>query len=352
VCLSSFIAGAQWKVESVSSGEPCTKLLQVIQTENSTLVYATIQKTCPSDKWVRINRKTVAKAGGMKYKLLNSVNLPIRDDAERRYLFLPEGDNEVNIVWEFEKFPVEDGFDIIESEKEGEFCYNFHDVKVSPIDGSKVVDTQRFLDSAPAIIVGQYSENGINYVYLIRDDVCVTARAVRQSGSGFTDDEIFYVEIVNNSDHGIMFDFGKVYVTGHKNKANGTIEDVSWPKYTPDSYDQYIRELDYEEARNNTSSVLNSVKDQINREKYANTQYGSWERLGMDALEALANQGIQNRVDEYMKAHPKTHPSALRNQSIKSGESIHGYVACKRKRGDEFTLTIPMDDFDFKFLFK
>lgn len=352
ICLSCFLAGAQWKVESVGSAEPNTKLHQIIQTENSTLIYATLEMSVPSEKWVRINRKTVVKTGGMKYKLLNSVNLPIKDEAEKRYLVLPKGNNEVNIVWEFEKFPAEGGFDIVESEKEGNFCFNFRDVKVSPIDSSQVIDTKRFLDSGSPVIAVLYSDKGINYSCLIRDDVCVNTRAVVRDGAGFNNDELFYIEIVNNSDHGIMFDFGKVSVTGHKKKANGDIENISWPKYSPDSYEAYVRELDYEEARNNSSSVLNSVSSQINRDKYANTQYGSWERLGMDALEALSNQAIQNRVEEYMKAHPKTHPSALRNQGIKPGESIHGYVACKRKKGEEFTLSIPMDDFNFTFLFK
>lgn len=351
LCITSLFASAQWKVEHVGSGEPNTTLLQVLETENSMLVYATFSKHVDSDLYVTIDRNICVKAGGLKYKALNSVNIPIKDDADRRYMMLQKGDNEVNFVLEFEKFPVEDGFDIIENQKDGEWNFNFHDVRVTPIDASKVIDTERFLNSAAPVIAGKYTDNGHNYTYYIREDVCVTCNAVSQKGGLFTDDEIFYVSIVNNSDHGVMFDFDKVRIEGERSKANGTTERSVWTKYTPESYEDFYARMDYEEARYQSAGIYTTIGDQINREK-RNAEPGSWERVGWEALGALNQQAMQNRIGDYLRNHPKNRPSALKSQGVKAGESIHGYIASKKqKKDDSVDLTIHMDDFDFRFSF-
>ena len=108
---------------------------------------------------------------------------------------------------------------------------------------------------------------------------------------------------------------------------------------------------EYEEARQQSSNVLDEVGRQINRERY-NTKVNSWARLGWAALGAINEHAIQNRVAEYMKNHPKDRPRALRTESIKAGESLHGYVASKTKRADEVVLTLPIDGYDFKFTFR
>ena len=351
MCLASMTASAQWKVESMESGEPNTKLLQVLETEKSVLVYATFQKNCDDLHTVFVNRNAYAKAGGLKYKILNSVNLPLQDDAENRSAYLQEGNNEINFVMEFEKFPVENGFDIIEGDKEGDFCFNYHGITVSRIDSTQRIDTERFLDNGTPVIYGRNVRGGTSYSYVIRNGVCITCNAVRQEGSWFEpDDMIFYLDIVNNSDHGIMFDFDAVSVVGKTKKKNGTVDEKVWTKYTPDSYERHFARLDYDEARYQTSGVLNEVGRKLENERF-HSPVNSWERIGWAALGMLNEHAIQNRVSEYLKEHPKNRPSALRSESLKAGDSIHGYIATKKKKGKQMLLTIPIDGFDFKFLY-
>ena len=351
VCLTSMVASAQWKVESVASGEANTKLLQVLETEKSVLVYATLEKECAERKWINISRYTHAKANGLKYKLLHSVNMPIHYDGDRRWAVLDVGQNEVNFVLEFEKFPVEGGFDIIGStERNGDFDCTFRGITVSRIDTTQIINTERFLDGGAPVLEGLKADSGTQYLYYIREGVCVTCSAVKTQHGMFSNDDIFYVDIVNNSDHGIMFDFSKVRVVGKKNKSKGQVEEKEWKKYTPESYDQYLRQLDYDEARYKTSSVLDEVGRQIDREK-SHVGVNSWGRIGWDALSALTEHSIENRIEEYMKEHPKERPSALRTQSIKPGESLHGYIASEWKKCNQAVLTIPMDGYDFLFIY-
>ena len=352
MCLASLMANAQWKVESVENGEPNSKLLQVLNTENSTLVYASYETDLPDAEFENLflNRKTHVKVNGEKYKLLNSVNLPMQNDAEQTYAHLRPGHNEFNFVMEFEKFPVEGGFDILEdSSKDGPKVFNFRGVAVSPIDSTKVINTARFLDNGSPVIQGFKVIDGNNYLYQIRDGVCVTCNAEIVAGDWFSNNEMFHIDIVNNSDHGIMFDFNKCYVVGRKYKKNGKVEEKGWKKFTPDSYDQFLASQDYDEARRQTSGVLDEVGRQLDREKY-HTNYGSWERIGWEALAALNQHAIDNRVEQYMKEHPHDRPRALRSQGIQPGESIHGYIASEKKKADTVTLSIPMDDYYFEFV--
>ena len=351
MCLATLVASAQWKVDSVGSSEPNTKLLQILETEQSTLIYATLVGDFKESHIFNLNRNMYASANGMKYKLVNSVNLPIGDEADMRYVYMNEANNELNFVLEFEKFPVEDGFDIIEStSSEGDFAFNFRDVKVSAIDQDKMLDTGRFLDSASPIIFGKYSEDGRNYSYYIRDGVCVTFNAQFSPGEFLGTHFITYVQIVNNSDHGVKFDLDKVSLVASKKKASGKVDTFNWSIFRPDEYDEFLKSREYEEAKEKTSNIVDLLGDQIDRSKYR-TNYGSWERLGLEALGALTRQSVENRVGEYMKSHPTTRPMALRTQGIKAGESVHGYIAAKYKKADTVTITIPMDGFDFFLLY-
>ena len=112
---------------------------------------------------------------------------------------------------------------------------------VSRIDSSKVIDTERFLDNGAPVIEGKNAKRGTQYLYYIREGVCITCNAECQEGEWFSQDELFYIDIVNNSDHGIMFDLDKVRIVGNKNKAKGKIESTPWIKYTPESYEDYIK---------------------------------------------------------------------------------------------------------------
>ena len=348
---ASMVASAQWKVESVTSGEANTKLLQILETEKSVLVYGTFEKECTERTFTKMRRATHVKVNGLKYKLLHSVNLPIFDEGDQRWAVLDAGHNEINFVMEFEKFPVEGGFDIVgTTEHEEDYDCTFRGVTVSRIDTTQIINTERFLDGGTPVIYGVKANDGTSYVYYIREGVCITCNAEIVSTGWSSKNEIFYIDIVNNSDHGIMFDFSKVSVVGKKNKSKGQVEEKVWKKYTPESYDQYLRQLDYDEARRNTSSVLDEVGRQIDREK-SHVGVNSWGRIGWDALGALTEHSAENRIEEYMKEHPKYHPTALKAQSIKSGESIYGYVAVEWKKSNKATITIPMDGYDFRFTF-
>lgn len=345
ICLAAFCANAQWKVDSFEKGDQYTTVLQLLEADNSMFIYFSLECDIPEHKIISVPRTAYVKAGGLKYKIRNSVNLPIKEDGDRRWAYLLAGHNELNFVLEFEKFPVEDGFDIFCDPEDSDFSFNCHNVQVSRVEEDKMLDTERFLDSAAPVIRGVRSDNGSKFFYYIRDGVFVTYHVGFMDGGFFDTNILFYVDIVNNSDHSIMFDFSKVYAYGEKKKRNGTVEKIPIAKFDPDSYDEYLREVDHDNAVAKTSGVLDDIGHILYREGN-HAEYGSWERVGWRALEALNKQAIENRAEEYLKNNPTSHPKALKSQTLQPGESIHGYIATKKKKCDTIFLYTPMDDYE------
>jgi len=350
----AFNADAQWKITSVDRQDfPGIKLLQIVEIDTSAFVYATMTNTSDESKSYCISRETGVYVDGMKYKLRHSVNLPVYDEAEAVYLRLLAGEK-ANVIMEFERFPVNDGFDIIENDaKHNESMFNLYGIHSERIDTSSILNTGRFLETYPIVTKGSYKQNGKGYPYYLRNGIyiCVDADN-RDDGKIFgPGDLMFNVEIINDSDHGILVDMDNVWVTAYKTKKDGTEQEFVIPKYSPESYDQFLSSQDYEEAKRATSSNLDRANYLLKRESN-NSDSSEWGKLGYSILSSMTAQMIENNVHEYLEAHPKTRPTSLKSNSIKSGESINGYVACSKKKADYYVLHVKFDDYEFTFSFK
>jgi len=332
ICLCvSIVANAQcYKVVSVErQTHSDIKLLQVLELEDRVLVYGNITTTKETNS-LHINRKTVIKKNGMRYKILNSVNLPLYDEAEPRNLFLKQGET-ANFVIEFEKFDTSGSFDLINVEGDDRpQNFNFYGIKLEAIDQKEMIDTRRFLD-APHTIWGRYVENGLKHYYLIRDDVML-----EYLDSWYGNDFLLQVWIVNNSDHGVMVDMDKIHATAIDKKD----QRVNVIRFTADSYDAYVERDRRETAYYRTGGSDASRRTSLLKDEIRKTDNG-WKQLGLGALLAINEQSQENRIQQYLENHPRTLANALRTTSLKPGESVAGYIPYKKIR--------KMKKIDFKF---
>lgn len=340
ICLmASVMANAQYKVSSVDKQDsPNITLHQVLETENSVLVYCTL--TSVEDKFhsLSINRTTKAEKNNAGYKLLNSINLPIKDEAEPRYLLTRKLGEKVNFVLEFAKFDLNGTFDIVEDDTKHESgMLNFYGIHLEPIDIKDAIDTERFLDCSH-VIYGYYKVNGHTHAYYIKDNLMFMFR-----NSWYGKDFLIHLEITNNSDHGVMLDLSKIRTEG--TDANGKPVEVL--RYTPDTYDARIESDRYATARaNTTDDVSRATESLIFHERI--TTKNEWGKLGFLALEQAYKQSQENRIQEYLKEHPNTEPKAIRSNGIKAGESIIGFIPFKVKnKCKNVKIYIPMDDYEF-----
>lgn len=349
ISLFAVSAKAQWKVESVEKNNQYSRPLQVFQTDSSTLVFSTFTIDCDTEKWINLNRKGFVRVNGEKYKLLKSYGMPIYDEADKKWAYLPVGHNVINYILEYEKFPANKLFDLIDDENdEKRYKLNSYGISTTPIDSSEYINTFRFLESGLPVILGSHKENGKSYVTYLREGVFVSFNIQSFTDGWFSENKLFMVDIINGSDHGIMFDLDKVKSKAVKLDKQGNVtKEIDLKIFSPESYDNHIQQTDYETAKSNAGGIYNSIDKKISQEKMK-TDYDSYARLGLEILQIFNKETIDKRTKQYMEEHPVTRPKGLRSQSIKPGESISGYIATQKKKADKIILTITMDGFDFE----
>ncbi len=337
--MASVMANAQYKVTSVDQQDSQNSVIhQVLETEKSVLVYCTF--TAPEDgvKLYFINRKMKAVKNNVGYKIINSVNFPIKDEAEQRWLCTSKKGQKFNFVMEFEKFDPAGGFDIVEDDsKHDNKMLNFYGIHLEKIDPKDIIDTERFLDD-DHVIYGYYQNDGTSYRYYIKEGLMMTFYA-----SWYGKDLIVNFQITNNSDHGVMLDLNKVRIEGTDDKG----KPVEVTRYSPESYDARIESDRRWQARVATTDDASRM---IGSKIYHGTfeTENEWGRIGFKALESIYKRAENNRINQYLKEHPNTNPKALRSNSIKSGESIVGFIPLKvKKKLKDFKIYMPMDDYEF-----
>ena len=336
--VASVMANAQYKVTSVDKQETNVSVLQqVIETEKSVLVYCTL--TTPTDEPMLYNlpRKIKAVKNNATYKIINSINFPLLDEAEPRYLRTTKKGQKFNYVLEFEKFDPAGGFDIIdEATAPDNNPLTFHGIHLEKIDPKDAIDTERFLDDAH-VIYGYYKEDNRTYRYFIKEGLMIMFY-----NTWYNKDLIIQLEITNNSDHGVMLDLAKVRTEGTDSKG----KPVEVIRYTPESYDGRIESDRRWEANERTGG---DAARMIESKLYHGTfEAGNeWARIGFTALDAAYKRARENRIQEYLKEHPNTDPKAIRSNSIKAGENLVGFIPLKIKKAKNVKVHVPMDGYDF-----
>ena len=342
LCLMvSVLANAQYKVVSVDQQDSeCYKLLQVLETENSVLVYGTFTSSFNEQKRITIARSTRVEKNNTRYKIINAVNMPLWDDAEQRWVEVQKVGDKFNFVLEFEKFDLNGTFDIVEEDtNKTNILLNFHGIHLEKIEPSEAINTDKFLNDGH-VIFGRYTQNGHTHCYFIRDGVMIM---YNDSWNG-KKDFLLHLEITNNSDHGVMFELGKV--TTYGTDKNG--EHIVVTRYTPDSYDQLIEDERYYAARQQTGGDLSRDVESLLYRQRINTK-NEWGKLGLKALEDMTRQARDNRVYKYLQEHPNTNPKALRSNSIKAGESIRGFLPFEvKKKVKTFKIFITLDGYQYE----
>lgn len=348
---SGIISSAQYRVSSVDSTFSSEyEMKYLLETGNSTIVYGTF--TSKDECTMNFSRELAVLQDDVRYKLRRSINIPMYDEAEPKYAKFREAGEKANFVLEFDKVPLHDGLDIIETDnpKEGGIYLNVRGVHLEPIDIERFPDYNSFVNSYPVTIFGRYVENGSTHQYYLRNNFYISCQCTDVDDGIFEPKyKRFYIEMKNNSDHGVLFNFDDTYVLGHK-KVGGKQQDKYFTKYTPESFDDYMAQGDYYEAKNAVGG-MKDVSSKLRSESY-NRDNGEWANLGLKVLSDITDGLAEKNIQQYIADHPKTRPRALKSQSLNPGDSVCGYLAFEKKKVDTFTLHIKMDGYDFAFYWK
>lgn len=293
--LYATVISAGHRILSTKDGYPKIELQLVEDTDSSTLVYMTYTKDNDSNiASICLNRNTHVTVKGLSYKVLSTFNLPILDEADRRYAYLTEPGQKHNIIVEFEKFPYSEEFDIIENESSAT-AFNFHGISVD-VASDTDIDSQRFIDSTPMTVLEKYTVDGNSYCTIVHDNVAVTFLFESYGDKAFT----VRLGVDNDSDHGILLDRDRISVVCDIRKGKN-IEQKEYAILSRSEYNDYLAENDYYTAQNESGSRgLSQLSSDIRSSSYA-YRYDSAERIGLNLLSALVAEANEKKMEPQLK---------------------------------------------------
>ncbi len=200
---------------------PRLDILQIDYRESSTLVYLKCIGT-EEDGWSNINEKTFARIKGTyrQYHLINSINMPISSEAEKKYMLFDYPNQEHCFALEFEKIPQGEIFDIIENENNPN-AYNIYGIKADTTQVADFYNLDKMVKKYPIVREScMYQKDGKIIQYIKSQGIILTVniQAVRQYGKYFT----VNMDLQNFTGKSILFALNKVSAEGYVVK-NGEI---------------------------------------------------------------------------------------------------------------------------------
>jgi len=342
-------AGAQWTVSSIDKSEASNiEFKAVLEIEDAVLVYGTYTATVDYDR-ASFEPGTAVYVGDECYALKNSVNIPLNDGGKPCSAAFNQVGEKANFVMEFEKFPLNGKFDIVENPKNHRGASNYYGISLVPMEDQSFFDnTEGFLNEYPVTLMGYYYEGNTPYAYRIRNGICLTCQCKAIEADLFEPlDRLYFIDIINKSDHPLDLNLEKVWVSGHKRKNDGSLSDHTIKHYTLGGYGDYEQEMEGARA----SYLVAGVKDLSYQLRIA--KLSDPNSVDAKVLDVMGKMVEKTSVTAYLADFPTKYLSVLRSQEIASGDSYGGFVATQEKDGlSYYLLHVNLDGYVFTFTWK
>jgi len=151
---------AQYNVVVNGKAPQSMEIVQVDNTKNSTLIF--FKCTNLNYSWMNFGENTYIEDAqtGNEYKLLNSINMPISGEGERKFHIFDRERQKHYFCLEFEKIPDSvKNFDLIEDEKNPN-AFNFYDIQIDKQKVNSLIDVDDFVKSTPVKEYGFQMKDG------------------------------------------------------------------------------------------------------------------------------------------------------------------------------------------------
>jgi len=345
ICLN---AGAQWKVVSIDESEDFSiELKAVLELDDAVLVYGTYTATVDYDR-ASFDPGTAVVIGEESYPLKNSLNIPLNDGGEPCSAAFNKAGEKANFVMEFEKFPLDGKFDIVENAKNHKGSSNIYGIALEPTDTEFFENTESFLEEYPVTLMGYYYEGNIPYAFRIRNNICITCNCIIRERDLFEPlDRLYFMDVINRTDHDIFLDYDKVWVSGHKRKNDGGVTTTKIKHYTLGGYGEYEQEMEGAEGKYSVAGIRD-LSYELRQAKYDQTN-----ALAVKVIGIIGKKNSQLKVEDYLAEYPTKHLSSIRSTSIPSGQSAGGFMATQEKDGLGYYIChVDIDGYVFAFVWK
>lgn len=376
VLCTALTAGAQYNCLGCSKRPFTTRLVQIDQLDKSSVFYFEYQND--GQRYINVYEDIVVRdTTGHVYKLLNSYNMPISDEDHSSQLLL-NPNQEHRFALEFEKVPINQELDIIESEGNSR-AMNFYEINVATDVQSQAINYDDWVKDYPVKEAGSYVNDGEVIQYISYKGLTVMAHMtqINEYGKYFSVD----IDVVNNSTKDVMLDPTRITATSFVAKKK---KDVNLTVLTAEEYDKKVqRSQNWTTALTIFAGVVATVgaaaldastdhhhhpgppphhhdgwrpphysHHPYYRTDHYRSRYGGDDIGGLAAATAVIGTAVAIGVNEGQKEkREELQAGYIRPNTVFSGQEYAGYFNVKHENTDNLIVTIPLmgENFDFRF---
>ena len=391
---------AQYAGATFDSGPSCNiEILQVENREFSTMVFMAYttenaDNWKETSNWMNIGDKTFIRVEGSnkKYHMISTINMPINNEAENRYMLFDRKNQRHQFVLEFEKIPDGKTFDIIEKENDNT-GFNFYGVKYTPTEPTSFINIDDFISDYPVKEFGRIIVEGKQVTYIKYNDVIINAIPlyIEQYGKYYN----INISVQNFSNRSILFDPSKINIKGYKLKkkkkdAQGPTIDktIDMEILSNVEYDKIVRRkqswnnfmvamtesANVSEVGHSYSTTTQTGSNIVTNNSQASayigntygyasansssytTTYGQSTNHSYNGTEAYlaqqkANENIQEFENSQRQIRERINDGYVKMHTIPSKSEYTGFFNVKYKNIDHLQMTIVIDDETYEFMF-
>lgn len=377
--MASVAAMAQYSHLWCSKRPFSTRLVQVDQLDNSTVFYFEMQND--GKPFMNVFEDIVVRDTlNHVYRLLNSYNMPLSDEDHSHQLVL-KPDQEHRFALEFEKVPIDQVLDIVESETNPR-ALNFYEVEADTCEKSDVIDYDAWVKDFPVKEHGFWVEDGAVVQYIAYKGVMVTAhmQQTNEYGKYYTVD----LDVQNYGQKDVLLDPARITAKSFLPKKKKTVDmkvlsaedymnkvesSQTWTRIFTVAAEVLVTaavayaeaEIDNDARRhsppppprqNGWHPARHSYHPYYPTDHYR-SRYHSRDMGGLaTATVALGSAAITaGMIEEQNAKREMLELSYIKPNTIRQGQEYLGYFHIKHEKTDNLEVTIPMmgEDFTFRF---
>lgn len=278
-----------------------------------------------------IGRRTSIVTEDESFKLVESVHLPVWDEAESRYAYLTAPGQQLCFTLEFPEIPLDEPFDLIEGkDRENDFV-----IKNIVVDTTAVVsvDVPAFLARTPYLEYGSSMENGMPVMSYNDDDVSIRFIAEEVVDGISSDYQSLSIEITNHTGAPLHFTPADINVRFWR-KAGNHFNPGKTNILAAEEVNRKWRELDERTIRSGMEENAGQIAGNAVLRSSGMGGISVFGELGLIAAGMLINEVSKDDISQEMAEPDKVREESmayyLKDLDIAQGETVYTFFTVKR----------------------
>lgn len=282
----------------------------------------------PAPFLMNIGRNTKVSTPDGDYALMNVRQIPFRDEADVKYAYIKGVQPALNFALEFEKFPFDDSFDLIEGGP-GPASFAVSGLTVGRKEADDV-DMDSFLAETPYSEYGYYYKDGEPVYYFDDGGIHLTTVADKYSNPKW-DYMTFGFRVINRTGAPLNVNFKDLSVEAQRLNRRNSLIKCSCRICDAKDADAEWKDVDRLEVSNEVNTVAADIPTYI---AVGASQTGGLLGDGIAVLGVLlSNAAFNAAVEPYLEERNKIREEQMqyyfKDTTLQAGDTLSTFVTIK-----------------------